>query len=69
MSETISISVNGMKCGGCEKTINTALSEVDGILSVSASHQDSKVDVEFDPDKIDVESIEDAIEDAGFNVA
>jgi len=57
-----------MKCGGCENTINTAVSAIDGVLSVKASHQEKRVDVEFDPDKTDIEEIEDAIEDAGFSV-
>lgn len=68
MSESVSIAVSGMKCGGCENTINTAVSAIDGVLSVKASHQEKRVDVEFDPDKTDIEAIEDAIEDAGFNV-
>lgn len=68
MSESVSISVSGMKCGGCEKNVNTALSAIEGVISVKASHQDNQVDVEFDPAKVDVESIEDAIEDAGFKI-
>lgn len=68
MSESVSIAVNGMKCGGCEKTINTAVSAIEGVLSVKSSFQDKRVDVEFDPDVTDLESIEDAIEDEGFSV-
>lgn len=68
MSETVSINVSGMKCGGCENTVNAALSAIDGVLSVKASHQDKKVDVEFDPDKTDLDELEDAISDAGFTV-
>jgi len=68
MSESVSINVSGMKCGGCENTINTAVSAIDGVLSVKASHQDKSVDVEYDPDKTDLDTIEDAIIDAGFSV-
>lgn len=68
MSESVEISVSGMKCGGCENTINTALSAIDGVMSVKASHQEKKVDVEFDPTKTDLEELEDAIIDAGFTV-
>lgn len=68
MSESVSISVTGMKCGGCENTVNTALAAIDGVLSVKASHQDKKVDVEFDPAKTDLDELEDAIIDAGFSV-
>lgn len=68
MSESTSINVSGMKCGGCENTVTTALKAIDGVLSVKASHQDKKIDVEFDPDKTDLDEIEDAITEAGFNV-
>jgi len=68
MSESASINVNGMKCGGCENTLNTALAAIDGVLAVKASHQEKRVDVEFDPAKTDLDEIEDAIADAGFSV-
>ena len=68
MSESASIAVSGMKCGGCENTINKALSAIDGVLSVKSSFQDKRVDVEFDPEITDLEAIEDAIEDEGFHV-
>ena len=68
MSETVSINVSGMKCGGCENTVNTALSAIDGVISVKASHQEKKVDVEYDSAKTDLDELEDAISDAGFTV-
>ncbi len=68
MSESASINVTGMKCGGCENTVTTALKAIEGVLSVKASHQEKKVDVEFDPAKTDLDEIEDAITDAGFSV-
>ncbi len=68
MSESIIIAVSGMKCGGCENTINTTLQALEGVASAKASHIDKRVAVEFDPELIDVEDIEDAIEDAGFSV-
>lgn len=68
MSESIVIAVNGMKCGGCENTINTTLQALEGVISAKASHIDKRVAVEFDPELLAVEDIEDAIEDAGFSV-
>ncbi|PPD35622.1 MAG: mercuric reductase [Methylomonas sp.] len=68
MSESVSISVTGMKCGGCENTVTTALMASAGVLSVKASHKDKQVNVEFDPSQTDLESIEDIITDAGFSV-
>ncbi|CCE23331.1 MULTISPECIES: heavy-metal-associated domain-containing protein [Methylotuvimicrobium] len=68
MSETIVLTVTGMKCGGCETNISDKLKTLDGVLSVSASHKDNKVEVGYDPAKIEVEEIEDAVIDAGFSV-
>lgn len=68
MSESITFTVTGMKCGGCENTIKGKVQEIEGVLSVSASHQDEEVDVEFDPAKADVEVIKEAITEAGFTV-
>lgn len=68
MSESASLTVIGMKCGGCENTVVTKLSALEGVVSVKASHQDKRVDVEFEPGEIDLEEIEDAITEAGFKV-
>jgi copper chaperone len=68
MSESVSINVSGMKCGGCENTLNGKLAAIDGVLSVKSSHVDKRVDVEFDPEKVGIDDIEDAIDDAGFSV-
>ena len=68
MSETVSITVKGMKCNGCEDKLFGSLSALNGVLSVKASHKDQQVDVEFDPDKTDLDEIEDTIYDAGFSV-
>lgn len=68
MSEKIVLTVTGMKCGGCETNISDKLKTLDGILSVSASHKDNKVEVEFDPSQTGIDEIEDTIIDAGFSV-
>lgn len=68
MSESISLDVTGMKCGGCESTVKTKLSTIDGVLSVDAMSKEKKVDVEFDAEKTNIEAISQAIIEAGFVV-
>ena len=68
MSESASLTVIGMKCGGCENTIVTKVSEIAGVRAVKASHKEQRVDVEFDPAQTDLDEIEDVISDAGFKV-
>ena len=68
MSESVTFTVTGMKCGGCESNITSKLQALNGVLSVSASHQEDEVEIEFDPAKTDVDSMKEAIAEAGFTV-
>lgn len=69
MSESISLDVAGMMCGGCETTVKKKLTEMDGIVTVDASSKENKVDVEFDAAKTNVDAISKAIVEAGFAVS
>ena len=68
MTESISLNVTGMKCGGCESNVKGKLQELGGIQSVQASHKENKVEVEFDVNKISADVIKQKITEAGFSV-
>ncbi|WP_446810476.1 heavy-metal-associated domain-containing protein [Methylomonas sp. 2BW1-5-20] len=68
MSESATLTVSGMKCGGCENNIVGKVSAIAGVVTVQASHKDNRVDVEFDPAQTNLDEIEDVISDAGFKV-
>jgi copper chaperone len=68
MTESVELTVTGMKCGGCESNVKTKLNSIDGVLSVNASSKEKKVSVEFDEEKTDLEAIKAAIAEAGFTV-
>jgi copper chaperone len=68
MTESLTLSVTGMKCGGCENTLKTKLEMLEGISAVVAKHTEKTVEVTFEPEKIDEEGIVDAIISAGFDV-
>lgn len=68
MAEKLSLTVTGMKCGGCENNVKTKLAALDGVSSVVANHKEKTVELEFDPEKIDEDTIIDTITDAGFKV-
>ncbi len=68
MAEVLSLTVTGMKCGGCENNLKTKLEALDGVSSVMASFKEKTVELAFEPEKIDEDEIIDAIIDAGFNV-
>ena len=68
MTESVSLTVTGMKCGGCENNVKTKLLALAGVITVKASHQAKQVDVEYDPSQIDLDEIEDTISSAGYTV-
>ena len=47
---TRTLSVAGMGCDGCERIVESALSEVDGVTGVTVDQRDGTATVEGDPD-------------------
>lgn len=68
MSESVSLDVTGMKCGGCESNVKSKLNAIDGVKNVEAMSKEKKVNVDFDPEKTNVEKISEAIIEAGFAI-
>ncbi len=64
MKET-KIKVNGMVCEGCENRVKNALSTLDGVKSIEASHKTGIVTV-ISNKEIEKSVIEDRINDLGF---
>ncbi|MEE4184339.1 MAG: cation transporter [Gammaproteobacteria bacterium] len=67
--EKITLKVDGMSCGGCEKSIRSALLEHAGVSAVVASHEAGTVSIDFDAAQISAAQLSAAIEAAGFDVA
>lgn len=63
----ITIEVDGMMCGNCEKHVNEAVKKIKGVKDVISSHTDKLTTVIAD-DKADVESIKEAIAEQGYTV-
>lgn len=64
--ETSLINVDGMSCGHCVKSIEEAVGNLNGVGKVSVSLQEKKVSVEYDSDKVSLETIKNVINDQGF---
>ncbi len=62
----IVLEVEGMTCAACPKTVKTALEGVDGVYSAEATFKPPEAVVRFDPDKVSVEELTRATENAGF---
>lgn len=66
-SQTISISVMGMTCAGCENGLTTALQGTDGVLKVvKVSHTENLAVVRVDPTKCKSESLTKLIASKGY---
>lgn len=61
----ITIKVNGMVCDGCENRVKNALSTIDGVESIEASHKTGIVIV-ISNKEIERSVIEERINDLGF---
>ncbi len=62
----ITLSIPEISCGHCTSSINDALSEVDGIISVESSVADKTTTVEFEEKIITEGAIIEMIDDIGF---
>ena len=58
--------VEGMTCGGCEVAVKRAVGKLEGVNSVKASHEDGRAEVTYDPGKVTIEQIVEAIEKLGY---
>jgi len=65
----LNLTVTGMTCGGCESAVKRALSMIDGITDVTASHSGNHVSLRYDPAKITAATIAQRIELLGYRVA
>ena len=63
----IQIKVNGMVCEGCENRVKNALSTLDGVESVDASHKTGIITV-ISNKEIERSVIEEKINDFGFEI-
>ena len=68
MSESATLTVTGMKCGGCENKVTSKLNALAGVVSATASSKDKIVSVEFDPAQTNLQAIAQAITDVGYTV-
>lgn len=67
--ETVQIKVSGMTCGGCERSVQNALTSRQGVASAKADRNAGLVSVVFDPAVVQRAALEKAITEAGFRVA
>lgn len=68
----ITLRVEGMDCGACERRLQTVLGRIDGVSAVDADHVRGEVRLRFAAARVDPETLAvtaaERIEQAGFTV-
>ena len=65
---TVDLTIKGMHCEGCAKTLEALLAAESGIRAATVSYASSGARVLFDPATIDLPHLIKAVERAGFDV-
>lgn len=66
--EQTTLTVEGMSCGHCVKAVEESVGKLTGVESVSVNLDAGTVQVSHDAAAVDRKSIEDTIEDQGYDV-
>ena len=64
----INLKIEGMHCVGCSTRLEKVLNNLEGIETAKVSLEEKKATIKYDETKINIETIKEAIEDAGFKV-
>lgn len=67
-TQTITLTIEGMTCGGCAKSVNQALQQLAGVHEANANFEQKNATIIFDNEQISINQLIEAIEDAGFDV-
>ena len=63
---SLTLTVDGMACDGCEANVEDALAEVAGVERAAADHESGRVTVEG---TADTDAIVEAINEAGYDAS
>lgn len=66
--EIKTLHVEGMSCSHCENSVKTSVGALIGIDSVAVDLIGKKVTVEYDSEKVKLDTIKETIEDQGYEV-
>lgn len=66
MTKKESYLVEGMTCSGCERTVSKVVGNIEGVTSSKAELSSSTVTVEYDPSKVTIDKIKEAVNRVGY---
>ncbi|MFB6146537.1 MAG: copper ion binding protein, partial [Halobacteriaceae archaeon] len=65
-TQTVHLDITGMSCANCSATIQDTLESRDGVAEATANFATDEGSVTYDPERVTLREIYDAIEDAGY---
>jgi len=65
--KTITFKCKEISCKGCQAHISESVNTLEGIKSVEVSIENKTVKIEFDENKVTIDKIKEAIEEAGYS--
>jgi copper chaperone len=68
-NKEILLDVLGMTCPSCVRHVNVALAELEGVAKVDVRLRDGKVLIQYDPDVVNVNTLQEALREAGYESA
>ena len=68
MSKEIVLSIEGMSCGHCVKTITDGLKQLEGVEDVKVRLQEKNARITLGPNPLSIEEIKYKIVDLGYEV-
>ncbi|PSO48521.1 MAG: copper-translocating P-type ATPase [Cyanobacteria bacterium SW_9_44_58] len=67
--DTTTLKLEGMSCAGCANAIEKAISSVSGVEQCEVNFAAEQATVQFNPEQTTVETIQGAVEDAGYGAS
>lgn len=67
--EILNLSVRGMTCGNCARTVERKLASTPGVTKVTVDLASAQASVEYDSDLVKPEVLANAVRDLGYDVA
>ncbi|MED1202365.1 copper chaperone CopZ [Heyndrickxia acidicola] len=66
--EKITLEVQGMSCGHCVKAVEGSVGALEGVKEVKVHLSESLVDIEYNIEKVSLDTIKETIDDQGYDV-
>lgn len=62
----VAFKIDGMTCSSCEKSIESKLTKIEGVKSVTISQENGEAEIEFDGLKVSEEKLITSIDELGY---